>query len=87
MPERKPLFLSFRPKGEILNACIFSTIRFLALLEMTVLVSFRSDTSYNMWNLQISPFGQNDNTGGSNEKYGIFVQTLFIWLVCLLSHI
>jgi len=29
-----------------------------------------------MWNLQISPFGQNDNTGGSNEKYGIFVQAL-----------
>jgi len=31
-----------------------------------------------MWNLQISPSGQNDNTGGSNEKYGIFVQALTI---------
>ncbi|RKX60801.1 MAG: hypothetical protein DRP37_04800, partial [Thermodesulfobacteriota bacterium] len=38
---------------------------------------FRSGTSYNMWNLQISPSGQNDNTGGSNEKYGIFVQALY----------
>ena len=54
--ERKPLFLSFQAKGgililrsgqaprEIFNAFIFSMIRFLALLEMTALVSFRSGT-------------------------------------------
>jgi len=38
-----------------------------------------------MWNLQISPFGQNDNTGGSNEKYGIFVQALYSPFFCNLG--
>ena len=52
MPERKPHFLSFRPKGEILNVNINNTIRFLATLEMTVLLSFRSGTKN--YEIQIS---------------------------------
>jgi len=40
--DRKPPFLSFRPKGEIWRASIINMIRFLATLEMTAMDSFRS---------------------------------------------
>ena len=54
MAERKPYLLSFRPKGEILNVNINSTIRFLATLEMTILLSFRSDTIYETFAKRLS---------------------------------
>ena len=44
VPEGKVHFLSFRPKGKIENVNINNTLRFLATLEMTVLLSFRSGT-------------------------------------------
>ena len=54
MPVRKVHFLSFRQKGEILNANTINRIRFLAefilskanVLEMTVLPNFRTGTNY-----------------------------------------
>jgi len=45
VPERKPPFLSFRPKGEICNPYICIDNSFLATLEMTVLTGFRSDST------------------------------------------
>ena len=47
VPVRKVHFLSFRPKGEILNANTINRIRFFATLEMTVLPNFRTGTKLN----------------------------------------